>query len=92
LTIGSSVLLSQLHRSCIGFIECATSAPDGSSPQGYSRIFLFGYRLKNIYTLLLAVLAAQLGTPRGRYYEHNGKFPSIMKPRFNRLVGERNHF
>jgi hypothetical protein len=24
-----------------------------------------------------------LGTPRGRYDEHNGKFPSIVKPRFN---------
>jgi hypothetical protein len=51
-SIGSSVLLSQLCRSCISFIGCATSAPDGSSPQGYSRIFLFGYRLKDIYSLL----------------------------------------
>jgi hypothetical protein len=41
---------------------------------------------------LSAVLAAQLGTPRGRYDEHNGKFPSIVKPRFNQPVGERNHF
>jgi hypothetical protein len=24
-----------------------------------------------------------LGTLRGRYDEHNGKFPSIVKPRFN---------
>jgi hypothetical protein len=41
---------------------------------------------------LLAVLAAQLGTPRGRCDEHNDKFPSIMKPRFNRPVGGKNHF
>jgi hypothetical protein len=41
---------------------------------------------------LLAVLAAQLGTPRGRCDEHSGKFPSIMKPRFNRPVEERNQF
>jgi hypothetical protein len=39
---------------------------------------------------MLAVLAAQLGTPRGRYDEHSGKFPSIVKPRFIRPVGERN--
>jgi hypothetical protein len=43
-------------------------------------------------SMLLAVLAAQLGTPRGRYDEHSGKFPSIVKPRFNRPVRERNHF
>jgi hypothetical protein len=23
-----------------------------------------------------------LGTPRGRYEEHNSKFPSVVKPRF----------
>jgi hypothetical protein len=43
-------------------------------------------------TRLLAVLAAQLGTLRGRYDEHSGNFPSIVKPRFNRPVGEKNHF
>jgi hypothetical protein len=37
LSIGSSVLLSQLCRSCIGFVGCVTSAPDGSSPRGYSK-------------------------------------------------------
>jgi hypothetical protein len=41
---------------------------------------------------LLAVQAAQLGTPRGRCDEHSGKFSSIMKPRFNQPVGERKHF
>jgi hypothetical protein len=41
---------------------------------------------------MLAVLAAQLGTPRGRSNEHSGKFPSIVKPRFNQPVGERNNF
>jgi hypothetical protein len=51
LSIGSSVLLSQLHRSYIDFVECATSAPDGSSPRGYSQKKLFRYRLK--YILLL---------------------------------------
>jgi hypothetical protein len=41
---------------------------------------------------LLVVLAAQLGTPRGRYDEYSGKFPSIVKPRFNQPLGERNNF
>jgi hypothetical protein len=40
---------------------------------------------------LMAVLTAQLGTPRGRYDEHSGKFSLSMKLRFNRPVGERNH-
>jgi hypothetical protein len=31
-------------------------------------------------------------TPRGRYDEHSSKFFLSMKPRFNRPVGERNHF
>jgi hypothetical protein len=32
----------------------------------------------------IAVLASQLGTPRGRYDEHIGKFSLSIKPRFNR--------
>jgi hypothetical protein len=52
-----------------------------------------GYPITEVWREpLLAVLAAQLGTPRGRCDEHNVKFPSIVKPRFNRPVGERNHF
>jgi hypothetical protein len=35
-----------------------------------------------------AVLRHQLGTPRGRYDEHNSKFPSVMKPRFIEPVRE----
>jgi hypothetical protein len=31
-------------------------------------------------------------TPRGRYDKHNSKFSLSMKPKFNRPVGERNHF
>jgi hypothetical protein len=31
-------------------------------------------------------------TPRGRYDEHSSKFFLSMKPKFNRPVGERNHF
>jgi hypothetical protein len=38
-SIGSSVLLSQLHRSCIDFVGCATSTPDGSSPRGLAEFF-----------------------------------------------------
>jgi hypothetical protein len=30
----------------------------------------------------------QLGTPRGRYEEHNNKFPSVVEPRFIEPVGE----
>jgi hypothetical protein len=45
-----------------------------------------------LYKVMLAVLAVQFGTPRGRCDEHIDKFPLIMKPRFNLPVGERNHF
>jgi hypothetical protein len=31
-------------------------------------------------------------TPTGRYDENNSKFSLSMKPKFNRPVGERNHF
>jgi hypothetical protein len=37
-------------------------------------------------------LATQLGTPRGRYDEHNGKFPSVWNQGLIKPVGERNHF
>jgi hypothetical protein len=54
------------------------------------------YRMSESYRCtgyrVIVVLAAQLGIPRGRYDEHNDKFSLSMKPRFNRLVGERNHF
>jgi hypothetical protein len=30
-----------------------------------------------------------VGNPRGRYKEHSGKFPSVVKPRFIEPVGER---
>jgi hypothetical protein len=40
--------------------------------------------------VLIAVLAAQLGTPRGRYDEHSGKFSLIMKPRFNQTSRRKN--
>jgi hypothetical protein len=36
------------------------------------------------------VLAAQLGTPRGRYDEHNDKFSLSMKPRFNQTSRRKN--
>jgi hypothetical protein len=42
----------------------------------------------NLYTVVRS-LDYQLGTPRGRYDEHNSKFSLSMKPRFNRPVGER---
>jgi hypothetical protein len=35
-----------------------------------------------------AVLRHPLGTPRGRYEEHNSKFTSVVKPRFIKPVGE----
>jgi hypothetical protein len=35
-------------------------------------------------------LATHLGTPRGRYDEHSGKFPSVMKPSFNRTSRRKN--
>jgi hypothetical protein len=39
-----------------------------------------------------AVLTDQLGTPRGRCDEHINNFSLSIKPKFNRPVGERNHF
>jgi hypothetical protein len=39
-----------------------------------------------------AVLAAQLGTQRGRYDEHNNKSSLSMKLRFIKPVGERTNF
>jgi hypothetical protein len=33
-----------------------------------------------------------LGTPRGRYDEHNNKFPSVLKPRFNRTSRRKLNF
>jgi hypothetical protein len=42
--------------------------------------------------LLVRSVDDQLGTPRRRCDDHNSKFPLSMKPRFNRPVGERNHF
>jgi hypothetical protein len=37
-------------------------------------------------------MTAQLGTPRGRYDEHNSKSSLSMKPRFIKPVGERTNF
>jgi hypothetical protein len=37
-------------------------------------------------------MTAQLGTPRGRYDEHNSKSSLSMKPRFIEPVGERTNF
>jgi hypothetical protein len=33
--------------SFLSFIGCATSAPDGSSPQGYGRVLVVNHRLNN---------------------------------------------
>jgi hypothetical protein len=40
----------------------------------------------------LAVLATQWGTPRGRYDEHNGKFPLVWNQGLIEPVGERTNF
>jgi hypothetical protein len=40
----------------------------------------------------LAVLATQLGTPRGRYDEHSGEFPSIWNQGLIERLGERTNF
>jgi hypothetical protein len=37
-------------------------------------------------------MTTQLGTPRGRYDEHNSKSSLSMKPRFIEPVGERTNF
>jgi hypothetical protein len=38
------------------------------------------------------MLGTQLGTPRGRYDEHNSKFPSVVKPRFNQTSRRKPNF
>jgi hypothetical protein len=38
------------------------------------------------------LLGTQLGTPRGRYDEHNSKSSLSIKPRFIEPVGERTNF
>jgi hypothetical protein len=52
LSIGSSILSSQIRHSCVNFAGCATSAPDSSSPRGYKEVLVACYRLKNNYSLL----------------------------------------
>jgi hypothetical protein len=37
-------------------------------------------------------MIAQLGTPRGRYDEHNSKSSLSMKPRFIEPIGEKTNF
>jgi hypothetical protein len=39
---------------------------------------------------MIAVLAAQLGTPKGRYDEHSGKSSLSMKPIFNKTSRRKN--
>jgi hypothetical protein len=52
--------------------------------------------LENFLTpIMIAPLMSQRTrweTPRGRYDEHSCKFSLSMKPKFNRPLGERNHF
>jgi hypothetical protein len=38
--------------------------------------------------MVIVRCSTQLGTPRGRYEEHNSKFHSVVKPRFIKPVGE----
>jgi hypothetical protein len=48
--------------------------------------------LAPIYMCDWRCLATQLGTPRGRYDEHCGKFPLVWNQGLIEPVGERNHF
>jgi hypothetical protein len=52
LSIGSSIMSSHLP-SCfillLNFVGCVPSAPDGSSPRGYKRVFAAYYRLKYFF-------------------------------------------
>jgi hypothetical protein len=72
---------------CLSSLEC-----DISLCSSHCVLFAMPSDSQLLLSSLIAVLAAQLGTPRGRYDEHSGKFSLSMKPRFNRPVGERNHF
>src|SRR4051812_2151760 len=62
----------------------------------YNHYFILTQRttflIKIKYCTMMVRLADHWGTPRGRYDEHNGKFSLGKKPRFNRPVGERDHF
>jgi hypothetical protein len=89
---------------CRNYIRCATQALnqiDTAWSDFLEIIDQINHSMQNIYANNISyisfvhpnmVLAAQLGNPRGRYDEHNDKFPSIVKARFNRPVGEINHF
>jgi hypothetical protein len=53
---------------------------------------LISHRIIEWRLMLLMSKRTRWETPRGRYDKHNGKFSLSMKPKFNRPVGERNHF
>jgi hypothetical protein len=64
--------------------------------KGGTKRSLFRPRLRLLHAMLdvvlivcdKCVLSTQLGTPRGRYEEHNSKFLSVVKLRFIEPVGE----
>jgi hypothetical protein len=54
----------------------------GGPPRGVDNGLMFDQRLKDVVCYNCGepdwrCLATQLGTPRGRYDEHSGKFPSL---------------
>jgi hypothetical protein len=61
--------------------ECCCSSPS-----------MIGLLFVTFQDRWLAMLAIQLGTPRGRYDEHSGKFSSVWNQGLIEPVGERNHF
>jgi hypothetical protein len=52
-----------------------------------SNVWVFSYSRR----ALMVLVGTQLGTPRGRYDEHISKFPSVVKPKFNRTSRRKNH-
>jgi hypothetical protein len=47
---------SHLLYSCVNFIGCATSTPDGSSPRGYKGVLAACYRLKYLFWTIFSFL------------------------------------
>jgi hypothetical protein len=70
----------------------AAGRPNFGAPPFLFFLFLFALTFASLFDSLLMSHRTHWETPRGRYDEHNSKFCLSIKPKFNRPVGERNHF
>jgi hypothetical protein len=86
----------QRGRDSEELVDLLGAASDTSDVEdGLRRKVAVGLEVINIRLCRVRVLMShrtRWETPRGMYDEHNSKFSLSMKPKFNRPVGERNHF